>query len=130
MEQTPNKRRSLKDDLEELRKMRRSSQERQGKDPMKEAGNEARSKAMKMNSGSSTFQTGGFSARTKVDGSAMRDKPLSKANLESYREAQKEQVKPKSPTPRKRSGAGREDALNRYMEERKRKQMGQSRVVG
>jgi len=38
------------------------------------------------------------------------------------------QVKPKKP--QRRPGAGREDAMNRYMEERKRKQSGQSRVIG
>ena len=50
-------------------------------------------------------------------------------------EAAKQQVKPKPPQPREskprqRPGAGREDMMSRYMEERKRKQSGQSRVIG
>lgn len=39
-----------------------------------------------------------------------------------------EQVQPKKP--QRRPGAGREDAMNRYMEERKRRKDGDSRVIG
>jgi len=126
MEQTPKKRKSIKDDLEELRAMRRRSQERQGMDTKSEMG----SKAMKMQGSEKNFQVGGFSAKTKVDGSKL--KAPTSSNIETYRQ---EQVKSKPPAPRetkptRRPGAGREDAMNRYMDERKRRKEGQSRVIG
>ncbi len=130
METTPKKRKSIKDDLEELRAMRRRSQERQGRNPVSEGGSETGSKAMKTQGSEKNFQVGGFSAKTKVDGSKL--KAPTSSNTESYRQ---EQVKSKAPAPRetkptRRPGAGREDAMNRYMDERKRKQDGQSRVIG
>jgi len=51
-----------------------------------------------------------------------------KETAEKSREETKKRLE-KNRTERK-SGAGREDAMNRYMDERKRKQDGQSRVVG
>ena len=86
-----------------------------------------------MPSSSKNFQGGGYSAKTTVDGSKMTNKTSS--GVDSYRDAQKEQVKAKAPEPReakprKRPGAGREDMMNRYMDERKRKQSGDSRVIG
>jgi hypothetical protein len=128
------RRRTIKDDLEELRAMRNRSAERQGRDPVKEMGSSAGEKAMKMPNSSQNFQSGGYSTKTKVDGSKMTNKTSS--GIDSYREAQKEQVKPKAPAPRneskprQRPGAGREDMMSRYMDERKRKQSGQSRVIG
>jgi hypothetical protein len=134
METTPKKRKSIKDDLEELRAMRRRSQERQNRSPVSEGGNETGSKAMKMQGSEKNFQVGGYKSNTKIDESKLKAlKPSSGSNTESYRQ---EQVKAKPPAPReekkptRRPGAGREDAMNRYMDERKRRKEGQSRVIG
>ena len=127
------RRKTIKDDLEELRAMRNRSMERQGKEPVKEAGSSYGSKAMKMPNSSKNFQGGAYSAKTKADGSKMTNSTSS--GIEEYQKAAKQQVKPKPPQPREskprqRPGSGREDMLSRYMEERKRKQSGQSRVIG
>jgi hypothetical protein len=122
---------SLKDDLEELRAMRRRSEERQGKDTKSEMG----SKAMGIKGSAANFQGGGYTTKTKVDGSSMRDKPLSKANLQDYKDAQKDgqkkadaQVKYKKPP---RRATGREAMIaERYMNQEQKKKDRQSSVVG
>jgi hypothetical protein len=125
------RRTSIKDDLEELRAMRRRSEERQGKDTKSEMG----SKAMGIKGSSANFQGGGYTTKTKVDGSSTRDKPLSKANLQDYKDAQKDgqkkadaQVKYKKPP---RRATGREAMIaERYMNQEQKKRDRQSSVVG
>lgn len=119
------RRKSLKDDLEELRAMRRRSEERQGKDTKSEMA----SKAMGIKGSEKNFQSGGYTPKTKVDGSSMRDKPISKANLQEYKDAQKgEQVKYRKPP---RRATGREAMIaERYMNQEQKKKDRQSSVVG
>jgi hypothetical protein len=126
--------RSLKDDLEELRAMRQRSMERQGRDTMKEAGQSAGAKAMAMPSSSKNFAGGGYTTKTKLDGSKYEGAPISKSNLQEYKDAQQqpkqEQVKPKAPAPRSKPGPGREGMMAKMEEERKRRMRGQSAVIG
>ena len=75
----------------------------------------------------------GYSPKTKVDGSAMRDKPMSKANLDYYKDAQNKKAKvSKSDQPKKaprRRPTGREEMIaQRYMDNEKNKKNGP--VVG
>jgi len=77
----------------------------------------------------------GYTSKTKVDGSAMRDKPMSKANLDYYKDAQNKKAKAsKSDQPKKaprRRPTGREEMIaQRYMDNEKRKKDGGSPVVG
>lgn len=118
------KRRTIKEDLEEIRAMTRRSRERQGADTKSDVGQ----RAMKAEGTARNFQGGGYEAKSKPDGSKYQGAPISKANLQEYKPASNEQVKPKKP--QRRPGAGREDAMNRYMEERKRRKDGDSRVIG
>ena len=126
----------LKDDLEELRAMRRRSIERQGRDTVKEAGQESGPKAMGMPSSSRNFagieKGEGYTARTKLDASQYQNAPISKSNLQEYKtEPQRqEQVKPKAPAPRSTPGPGREGMMAKMEEERKRRMRGQSAVIG
>ena len=99
-------RRSLKEDLEDIRGMIARSKNR---------------------------QEGVFEPKTKVDGSKYQGAPISKANLQEYKDAQQqpkqqEQVAPKPP--RSRPGPGREGMLAKAEEERKRRMRGQSAVIG
>ena len=126
----------LKDDLEELRAMRQRSMGRQGRDPVKEAGQESGPKAMGMPSSSRNFagieKGQGYTARTKLDASQYQNAPISKSNLQEYKtEPQRqEQVKPKAPAPRSTPGPGREGMMAKMEEERKRRMRGQSAVIG
>jgi len=75
----------------------------------------------------------GYTPNTKVEGSAMRDKPLSKANLDYYKDAQNKKAKAsKSDQPKKaprRRPTGREEMIaQRYMDNEKNKKNGP--VVG
>lgn len=118
-----NPRRSIKDDLEELRAMRRRSEERQGRDTKSEYG----SKAMKAEGTSNNFKEGGYSSKTKVDGSKYQGAPLSKANLQEYKDAQAEQTKYKKPP---RRATGREAMIaERYMNQEQKKKDKQSAIV-
>lgn len=124
-------RKSLRDDLDELREMRRRSEARQGRDTKSELG----SKAMGIKGSEANFQGGGYTTKTKLDGSSIRDKPLSKANLQDYKDAQNEgqkkadaQVKYKKPP---RRATGREAMIaERYMNQEQKKKDRQSSVVG
>lgn len=126
----------LKDDLEELRAMRQRSMERQGRDPIKEAGKESGPKAMGMPNSTKNFagieKGQGYTARTKLDASQYQNAPISKSNLQEYKtEPQRqEQVKPKAPAPRSKPGPGREGMMAKMEEERKRRMRGQSAVIG
>ena len=127
----------LKDDLEELRAMRRRSIERQGRDTVKEAGQESGPKAMGMPSSSRNFagieKGQGYPANTKLDASQYQN-AAPKTDVQGYKEAQQpqrqEQVKPKAPAPRSTPGPGREGIMAKMEEERKRRMRGQSAVIG
>lgn len=77
MANTP--RRSIKDDLEELRAMRRRSEERQGRNPVTEAGNTAGPKAMKAKGTEKKFASmkpaPEIKTKTRLDGSKYQAKP-------------------------------------------------------
>jgi hypothetical protein len=122
-------RRSLKDDLNDIRSMIKKSKERQGVDTKAEMG----SRAMKATGTEQNFMQGGYTTKTKVDGSRFQGAPLSQANLQDYREAQQQpkpqaQVKPKPP--RARPMPGREGMMAKAEEERKRRMRGESAVIG
>jgi hypothetical protein len=127
------KKKTLKQMREEIKQMIEASQKRQGRDTKSEMG----SKAMKAKDTSKNFQDGGYKAKTKVDGSKYQGAPISKANLQEYKEAQSPKERAK---PRQRRGAGREDMISNQRqreimerEERKRKNnmdKGGSNVVG
>jgi hypothetical protein len=127
------KKKTLKEMREEIKQMVEASQKRQGRDTKSEMG----SKAMKAKDTSKYFQDGGYKAKTKVDGSKYQGAPISKANLQEYKEAQSPKEKAKT---RQRRGAGREDMMSNQRqreimerEERKRKNnmdKGGSNVVG
>ena len=117
------KKKTIKEMRKEIEEMIKASQERQGRDVKSEMG----SKAMKAKDTSKNFQGGGYSPKTKVDGSKYQGAPISKANLQEYREAQKQKKESK---PRQRPGAGREAMMAKMEEERKRRQRGESAVVG
>jgi len=127
------KKESLKEMRKKIKEMIEASQQRQGRDTKSEMG----SKAMKAKDASKNFQDGGYKAKTKVDGSKYQGAPISKANLQEYKEAQSPKEKTK---PRQRRGAGREDMMSNQRqreimerEERKRKNnmdKGGSNVVG
>jgi hypothetical protein len=127
----------LKDDLEELRAMRQRSMERQGRDPIKEAGKESGPKAMGMPNSTKNFdgieKGQGYTARTKLDASQYQN-ATPKTDVQGYKEAQQsqrqEQVKPKAPAPRSKPGPGREGMMAKMEEERKRRMRGQSAVIG
>ena len=100
-------RRSLKEDLEDIRGMIARSKDRQEPKLVE--------------------------PKTKVDGSKYQGAPISKANLQGYKDAQQqpkqqEQVAPKPP--RSRPGPGREGMMAKAEEERKRRMRGQSAVIG
>ncbi len=122
-------RRSLKDDLKEIRSMIGKSKERQGRDVKAEIG----SNAMKATGTERNFMQGGYTTKTKPDGSRLQGAPISKANIQEYKDAQQqpkqqEQVAPKPP--RSRPGPGREGMMAKAEEERKRRMRGQSAVIG
>lgn len=122
-------RRSLKDDLKEIRSMIGKSKERQGRDVKAEIG----SNAMKATGTERNFMQGGYTTKTKLDGSRLQGAPISKANIQEYKDAQQqpkqqEQVAPKPP--RSRPGPGREGMMAKAEEERKRRMRGQSAVIG
>jgi hypothetical protein len=126
------KKKTLKEMREEIKQMVEASQKRQGRDTKSEMG----SKAMKAKDTSKNFQDGGYKVKTKVEGSKYQGAPISKANLQEYKEAQSPKAKAKT---RQRRGAGREDMMNNRQreimerEERKRKNnmdKGGSNVVG
>jgi hypothetical protein len=117
------KKKTLKQMRDEIKQMVEASKQRQGRDTKSEMG----SRAMKAKDTSKNFQGGGYKAKTKVDGSKYQGAPISKANLQDYKEAQA----PKKDTkPRQRPGAGREAMMAKMEEERKRRQRGESAVVG
>lgn len=117
------KKKTLKQMRDEIKQMIEASKQRQGRDAKSDIG----SKAMKAKDTSKNFQDGGYKAKTKVDGSKYQGAPISKANLQDYKEAQA----PKKDTkPRQRPGAGREAMMAKMEEERKRRMRGESSVVG
>ena len=116
------KKKTIKEMRKEIEEMIKASQERQGRDVKSEMG----SKAMKAKDTSKNFQGGGYKPKTKVDGSKYQGAPISKANLQEYKDAQKK----KESKPRQRPGAGREAMMAKMEEERKRRQRGESAVVG
>ena len=77
MANTP--RRSLKDDLEELRAMRRRSEERQGRKPIEDAGNTAGAKAMQAKGTERKFASmrpaPEFQTKTRLDGTKYQANP-------------------------------------------------------
>jgi len=117
------KKKTLKEMREEIKQMIEASQKRQGRDTKSEMG----SKAMKAKDTSKNFQDGGYKAKTKVDGSKYQGVPISKANLQEYKEAQSPKEKTK---PRQRPGSGKERMMAKAEEERKRRMRGESAVVG
>lgn len=91
-------RRKLKDELNDINQMITRSKERQGRDVKAEMG----SKAMKATGTERNFMQGGYTTKTKPDGSRLQGAPISKANIQEYKDAQQqpkqqEQVAPKPP---------------------------------
>lgn len=119
-----NPRRSIESDLKELRAMRRHSEERQGRDTKSEVGQ----KAMKASGTSQNFQGGGYTPKSKPDGSKYQGAPISKANLQEYKDAQQKQTDYKKPP---RRATGREAMIaERYMNQEQKKKNNESSVVG
>jgi hypothetical protein len=95
-------------------------------------GTRSGSAAMKAEGTQKNFQAGGYTTKTKVDGSSMRDKPLSKSNLQEYKDAQNEgQSKQANFRKPPRRATGREAMIaERYMNQEQKKKDRQSSVVG
>lgn len=123
-------RRKLKDELNDISQMITSSKERQGRDVKAEMG----SKAMKATGTERNFMEGGYTTKTKPDGSRFQGAPIStKAHIPEYKDAQqqpKPQAQVASKPPRSRPGPGREGMMAKAEEERKRRMRGQSAVIG
>jgi len=87
--------------------------------------------AMKAEGTAQNFQGGGYSTKTKLDGSKYQGTSSSKANVQEYKDAQ---GKKKDKAPKKAPGrrpTGREEMIaQRYMDHEKRKKEGGSSVVG
>lgn len=120
-----NPRRSIKDDLEELRAMRRRSEERQGRDTKAEVGQ----KAMKAKGTAGNYVGADIvNPKSKPDGSKYQGAPISKANLQEYKDAQQKQTDYKKPP---RRATGREAMIaERYMNQEQKKKNNESSVVG
>jgi len=87
--------------------------------------------AMKAKGTAQNFQGGGYSTKTKPDGSKHQGAPISKANLQEYKDAQ-DKKKDKAPkkAPQRRPTGREEMIAQRYMDNEKRKKDGGSPVVG
>jgi len=122
----------------EKREMEKATKELKAqKKAARKGGNKYGSKAMGAKDTARNFsgdgEGQGYTPNTKVEGSAMRDKPLSKANLDYYKDAQNKKAKAsKSDQPKKaprRRPTGREEMIaQRYMDNEKNKKNGP--VVG
>jgi len=124
--------------MEDFKKRMEKREMQKAKEDLKTAKKEARkggnkygAAAMKAGGTSKNFQQGGYSTETKPDGSKYQDAPISKANLQKYKDAQQKK-KDKAPKEApKRRPTGREEMIaQRYMDNEKRKKEGGSNVVG
>ena len=87
--------------------------------------------AMEAKGTSQNFQDGGYDAKTKVDGSKYQGAPISKANLQKYKDAQDKKKDKEQPSKPRRRPTGRDEMIaQRYMDNEKRKKEGGGSVVG
>jgi hypothetical protein len=125
--------------MEDFKKRMEKREMQKAKEDLKTAKKEARkggnkygAAAMKAGGTSKNFQQGGYSTETKPDGSKYQDAPISKANLQKYKDAQqkKKDKATKAEAPKRRPTGREEMIAQRYMDNEKRKKEGGSSVVG
>jgi hypothetical protein len=102
---------------------------------MKEFSRRMTAASMSRQQGRSNLTSKDLEPKAKGGAATVKDAPNGKeyagpayGEYKPKEQPKQEQVQPKKP--QRRPGAGREDAMNRYMEERKRKKDGDSRVIG
>lgn len=114
-------RRSIKDDLEELRAMRRRSEERQGRKPIEDAGNTAGPKAMQAKGTERKFASmkpaPEFKTKTRLDGSKYQAKVTNQTET-AYKS---ERLMPNG------DNVGGVKSVKKAVEDQKKKKRGQTR---
>lgn len=119
MANTP--RRSIKDDLEELRAMRRRSEERQGRKPIEDVGNTAGPKAMQAKGTEQKFASmkpaPEFKTKTRLDGSKYQAKVTNQTET-AYKS---ERMMPNG------DNVGGVKSVKKAVEDQKKKKRGQTR---
>ena len=90
--------------------------------------------SMSRRQGRSNLTSKDLSPKAKGGSATIKDAPNGKEYMGpafgEYKAKQKEEPKAKQEKPRQRPGAGREDMMRKMEEERKRRQRGESSVVG
>ena len=116
----------------EKREMEKAKEDlKTAKKDARKGGRKYGSAAMKAEDTSKNFQGGGYTPKSKPDGSKYQGTPISKTNLQEYKDAQ-DKKKDKAPkkAPQRRPTGREEMIAQRYMDNEKRKKEGGSSVVG